>query len=127
MRTTLVVLLIAACGRPPRGPVPPTECKQHGAVLRALLECAGGDRGFAVYEAVTGPHRGERILASSGLARWLVGYIDPTPRYPTSVWPNQCTGSNVVGRSTPAAGTLMEAASYETEADARNAFSYYCD
>ncbi len=118
--------------------MPPKECKQHGAVLRALLSCAdvrGGYSGFTLYEAITGPHRGERILASYGegaggshpLAQWLVGYIDPTPRYPTSVWPNQCTGSNPVGRGTPADGTLMAATSYESEAAARTAFSYYCD
>jgi hypothetical protein len=136
MRTTLVVLLIAACGRPPRGPVPPKQCKEHGAVLRALLQCAdirGGYSGFTLYEALTGPHRGARILASYGdstgvgLAQWLVGYIDPTPRYPTSMWPNQCTGTNPGGRGAPADGTLMEAATYESEAAARKAFAYYCD
>lgn len=136
MRTALVVLLIG-CGHPPRGPVPPKQCGENGAVLRAIQRCAdlrSGYSGYTLYEAIAGPLAGKRVLASYGdsdvgsyvLGQWLVGNIDPTPRYATSMWPNQCSGVDPMGKSAPADGTLLMAQPYDTENAARAAFRYYC-
>lgn len=138
MRTALVVLLIGACGGPPRGPVPPKECTDHGAVLRAIQRCAdlrNGYSGYTLYEAIAGPMAGKRVLASYGdadvgsyvLGQWLVGQIDPTPRYATSMWPNRCSGTDPGGKSMPADGTVVQAQEYDTENAARTAFRYYCE
>jgi hypothetical protein len=134
MRPALVVLL-TACGRPPAGPVPPKQCTENGAVLRAIQRCAdlrSGYSGYTLYEAIAGPMAGKRVLAAYGdsgkygLGQWLVGKIDPTPRYATSMWPNQCTGTDPMGKSTPADGTVLAAEQYDTENAARAAFRYYC-
>lgn len=117
--------------------MPPKQCAENGAVLRAIQRCAdlrNGYSGYTLYEAIAGPLAGKRVLAAYGdsdvgsyvLGQWLVGKIDPTPRYATSMWPNQCTGGDPMGKSTPADGTLLLSEQYDTETAARAAFRYYC-
>lgn len=137
MRASLAVLVLAACHHPPpRGPRPPKDCTQDSAVLRLVQRCDdlhNGFSGFTIYEAVAGKHRGAMVIDAYDEAhptqavQWLVGNLDLTPRYPTSMWPNQCMSLVPRAQSQPVDGTVIASQTFETEAAARRAFDYYCD
>ena len=65
--------------------------------------------------------------AGRGFSQWVVARIDPTPRYATSVWPNQCLVPGLLLQARPFDGNVLEATAYDTENAALGAFKYWCD